>query len=132
MTGDRGVDVVLEIDFSATQRLVQELAVAPHGTVVTYGSNSMDDVAIAFRDWLFQSITLRFFLVYDLLPNDRRFAVQRLGEVLAEGKLIHNVGPSFALEGIDKAHRAAGAGAPGSVMVQHPWARRSEARGGGK
>src|SRR3546814_17415646 len=42
MTGDRGVDVVVDMDFSSTQRLVQERAVATHGTVVTYGSNSME------------------------------------------------------------------------------------------
>src|SRR3546814_19585122 len=99
------------MDFSSTQRLVQERAVAPHGTVVTYGSNSMDDVAIAFRDWLFQSITLRFFLVYDLLPNDRRFAVQRLSEVLAAVKLLHNIRPSFTLEDLAPAHQAVAAGA---------------------
>ena len=47
----------------------------PHETLVSYGSNAMGDVPVPFRDLLFQSLTLRFFVVYDLLPEDRRAAL---------------------------------------------------------
>lgn len=120
MTNARGADIVIDMDFSSTRRLVREGAVAPHGTIVTYGSNNMEEIAIPFRDWLYQSITLRFFLVYDLLANERHFAIERLNRLLAQGKLCHRIGPSFALDDIAKAHQAVEAGANGNVVVMIP------------
>jgi NADPH2:quinone reductase len=120
MTDARGVDIVIDMDLSTTQRLVQEGAIAAHGTIVCYGSNRMDEVSISFRDWLYQSITLRFFLAYELLADERRFAVERINELLAQGRLIHRIGPSFALDDIAKAHQAVEAGSNGNVIVVLP------------
>lgn len=117
LTGGRGVDAVIDMDFSTTEKLVAEGAIASHGRIVCYGSN-MGEVAISFRAWLYHSISLHFFLVYDLLPNDRRFAIEQLTALLSQGRLTHNIGKHFALDAIVQAHEAVESGKTlGNVLV---------------
>ena len=104
LTQGRGADVIIDMDFSTTARWAAEGALAPHGQVVCYGSNALD-VNLPFRPWLFQSMGVKFFLVYDLTPADRKIAVSRLSDMLANHQLQHCIGARFPLAQMAEAHR---------------------------
>ncbi len=117
LTNGQGVSVIIDMDFSSTAQLVASGALKAHGTVVCYGSNA-PEVPVNFRALLFGSITLKFFLVYDLTPEDRAWGLARLTELLQTGQLQHSIGPRFALAQMVQAHEAVEGGqALGNVVV---------------
>ena len=117
LTGGRGADTIIDMDFSTTARWAAEGALAPHGQVVCYGSNALE-VPLPFRPWLYQSIGVKFFLVYDLTPADRQIAVTRLSGMLAARQLQHSIGARFALNQVAQAHRTVEAGQTvGNVVI---------------
>ncbi|PUE07613.1 NADPH:quinone reductase [Limnohabitans sp. T6-20] len=117
LTHGRGADVIIDMDFSTTARWAAEGALAAHGQVVCYGSNALD-VSMPFRPWLFQSMGVKFFLVYDLTPSDRVRAVARLSAMLAQQQLQHSIGARFALDQIAQAHQTVESGQTvGNVVV---------------
>jgi NADPH2:quinone reductase len=118
LTAGHGVDFIVDMDFSTTTQLVSEAAIAEHGTVVCFGSNVPGQIPINFPAWLQRSISIRFFLVYRLLPEERRRAVEGVNQLLTDGKLAHNIGQRFALADIVAAHRAVEAGAAGNVVIR--------------
>lgn len=120
LTEGRGADVIIDMDFSTTARWASEGALAPHGSVVCYGSNALD-VALPFRPWLFQSMGVKFFLVYELTPADRHSAVARLSELLAQQRLQHSIGARFALPQVAQAHRTVEAGQTVGNVVVDVW-----------
>jgi NADPH2:quinone reductase len=121
LTAGRGVDAIVDMDFSSTIQLLADGALAPHGTLVCYGSNAYGDTPVPFRTLLFNSISLRFFLVYDLDPVDRQMAIKSLTDLLANGRLLHTVGARFALDDIAGAHEAVEGGkVVGNVVLDLP------------
>lgn len=117
LTNGRGADVIIDMDFSTTARWAAEGALAPHCQVVCYGSNALE-VPLPFRPWLYQSIGVKFFLVYDLTPADRRVAVQRLSDMLVANQLQHSIGARFTLNQVAQAHRTVEAGQTvGNVVI---------------
>lgn len=119
LMGGRGVDAVIDMDFSTTAPLIPAAVVEPHGVVVSYGSNARGSVPIDFSAWLFRSISLHFFLVYDLLPTERQVAIDGLTRLLTEGSLQHIVGASYPLSEIVQAHQAVEAGRTlGNIVVR--------------
>jgi NADPH2:quinone reductase len=121
LTAGRGVDAVIDMDFSTTVRLISEGAVAPHGTIACYGSNARGDIPLEFGAWLPRSISLHFFLVYDLLATDRERAIADLNAMLAQGQLEHLLAPAYPLDDIVAAHEAVESGrGMGNVVVALP------------
>jgi NADPH2:quinone reductase len=119
LTSGRGVDAIIDMDFSTTVQLLGSGGLAPHGTLVSYGSNAYGDVAIPFRALLWNSFSLRFFLVYDLAPHDRRAAIDGLGQLLAGGQLSHAIGARFGFDEVAAAHEAVEGGRLiGNVIVE--------------
>jgi len=119
LTAGRGVDGIVDMDFSTTVQLLGNGGLAPHGTLVSYGSNAYGDIAVPFRALLWNSVILKFFLVYELTPHDRRAVVDGLGQLLAAGRLLHTVGARFKLEDVVAAHEAVESGAVmGNVIVE--------------
>jgi NADPH2:quinone reductase len=117
LTQGRGADVAIDMDFASTARWAAEGALAPHGQVVCYGSNALE-VELPFRPWLFHSLGVKFFLVYDLSPADRRNALARLTDLLARDQLSHTIGARFTLDQVAQAHRTVEAGQTvGNVVV---------------
>jgi NADPH2:quinone reductase len=116
-TQGRGADVIIDMDFSTTARWAAEGALAPHGQVVCYGSNALE-VPMPFRPWLYQSMGVKFFLVYDLTPADRQVALARLSAMLSLQQLQHSIGARFSLDQIAQAHQTVEAGQTvGNVVV---------------
>ena len=62
ITGNRGVDAVIEMDLAANARLLPGV-LAPNGVVAVYGSGA-PEATIPFQFLLQNSIALKFFLVY--------------------------------------------------------------------
>jgi len=110
LTNGKGVDVIIDMDFSTTSALLTAGGLAPHGRVVCYGSNVATDLPINFRTMLSNSLELKFFLVYDLQAADRIAALKQLGDLLQTNRLQHAISRSFALEDIAQAHEAVEAG----------------------
>ena len=106
LTGGRGVDAIIDMDFSTTADLVRQGALAPHGTVACYGSNEYADPLIPFRVALFNTLSFQFFLVYDLTPSERAFALSGINDLLASSKLVHAIGARFPLSETIAAHEA--------------------------
>lgn len=110
LTGGKGADAVIDMDFSTTAGLVTKGVLAPHGTYVSYGTNLPGDNTLPFLDFLFRGITIRFFVVYELADDDRRAAVAELEGLLGAGALRHTIGARFPLDRIVDAHKAVEAG----------------------
>jgi NADPH2:quinone reductase len=85
--------------------------------VVCYGSNALQQT-FGYRPWLFNSLGVKFFLVYELTPADRALAIARLTALLEQGALKHSIGPRFGLEQMVQAHQEVEAGQSiGNVVV---------------
>lgn len=112
-----GVDGVVDMDFSSTAALLDRI-LKPRAQVVCYGSNTVDPVAVPFRPLLMNAITLRFFLVYDLLPDEFARGIAAINAMAGGGRLDHTVGARFPLDRIVEAHEAVEAGATlGNVVI---------------
>jgi len=102
LTGGRGVDCVIEMDLAVNGPHYPKL-LRPHGRVVVYGMSGVE--ATLPTMWLMQnSITLKFFLVYDITQADRDAGVRELTELLAAGRLQHTVALRLPLAEIARAH----------------------------
>lgn len=118
ITGARGVDAIIDMDFSTTVDLVHEGVLAPRGKLVCYGSNQMADIAIPFRTMLMNSMQVLFFLVYELTAEQRKQALDEIGALLAANRLIHTIGARYSLDDIAAAHEAVESGTVmGNVVI---------------
>ncbi len=118
LTQSYGVDAVIDLDFSTSAKLIAEGALANHGVLVCYGSNLAGGIPIDFRACLGRSVSLRFLRVYDLLAQDRAFALQRVQQLLASRALMHAIGVRLPLAGIAAAHESVEAGSGiGNVVL---------------
>lgn len=118
LTHGRGVNVIIDMDLSSMDDLVCGGALAPHGAVVCYGSNAMSQVALTFRTWLYLSVTLKLFLVYELTPAQRNEALKGLHEAFEEKTWRHLIGERFTLDQVALAHEAVEKGQSlGNVVV---------------
>jgi NADPH:quinone reductase len=110
MTDGNGADALIDMDFSTTARLLSVGILAPHGKHVCYGSNVSGENAVPFGDLLFRSLTLQFFLVYELREDERAAAIADLNTMLESGGLTHLIGARFPLVEIAAAHETVEAG----------------------
>lgn len=102
LTGDRGVDAVIELDLSSNAKLYPSI-LRPHATVVVYGMAANEATLPSL--WLMQnSITLRLFLVYDMSDDDRSVVIDELTKLLEQGCLQHTIARRLPLEEIAEAH----------------------------
>ena len=106
LTGGRGVDGIIDMDFSTTIDLIRKGALAPHGTLSCFGSNSHDEPQVPFRLMLTTSLNMHFFLIYDLTASERAYAVKELNALLASGRLKHAIAARFSLDQIVAAHES--------------------------
>jgi NADPH2:quinone reductase len=118
LTGGEGVDGIIDMDLSSSVALLAANAMRPHGTMVCYGSNVAGDIAIPFPAMLWNSYALKFFILYELKPEDRQSAIAELTALLRDGTLKHTIGARFPLDEIAAAHEAVEGGKViGNVIV---------------
>lgn len=101
-TGGLGVDAIIEVNLTANAARYPEI-LRPHGEVIVYGITGTEATLPALR--LMQaSAALKFFMVYDLPPQDRQDALAELEALLASGHLKHDIAKRLALHQIALAH----------------------------
>ena len=116
LTQGQGVSAIIDMDFSSTAAWAAD-ALQAHGQVVCYGSNALQQT-FEYRPWLFHSLGVKFFLVYELTPADRQQAIAKLTALLEQEALQHSIGPRFTLDQMVQAHLAVEAGQSiGNVVV---------------
>lgn len=116
-TGGTGVDRVIEVDFAAN---VQSslAAVKPEGDIVVYGSGK-PEIPVPFFPSIVKNVRVRFFIVYNLNPDDRAGCIVQLTEWLERGSLAHNIATRLPLSAIAQAHELVESGkAVGNVVLQ--------------
>jgi len=106
ITKGAGVDAVIDMDFSTTSQWLSQGVLVPHGIVACYGSNNAGDVTLGFRSLLFQSVNLKFFLVYDLSQADRLKTLAQVNTLLETRSIQHTVAKHYPLNDISEAHLA--------------------------
>jgi NADPH2:quinone reductase len=117
ITGERGVEAIIEMDLSANAKLIPTV-LRPKGSVVVYGTGAEAVVPASFC--LINSVSLRFFLVYQLDEDQRARAVTGITRALEQGALTSRIGPTFALAETAAAHEAVEQGTIGNVIVKVP------------
>jgi NADPH2:quinone reductase len=106
LTQGHGVDVIIDMDFATTSQLIAQGSLKNHGTLVCFGSNIAGEMPITFRPLLWGSITLKFFLVYDLTPEERVRCLDELNALLHKNALQHTIAATYPLKDIAEAHEA--------------------------
>ncbi len=115
ITGNKGVEVVIEMDLAANAKLIPSV-LRPNGSVIVYGTGP--EVVLPATFCLVNSITLKFFLVYELDAQERERAVSAISRALGEGRLQNRIGPTFPLAQTAAAHEAVERGTIGNVIVR--------------
>lgn len=117
LTGGKGVDAVVELDFSSNAKLLPDV-LRSRGLVVIYG-NSQPTAEVPSAFCLMNQITLRYIFVYELTATERARAIAEITHLMEAKRLIHNVARTFSLEELVAAHEAVEQGAvTGNVVVQ--------------
>ena len=98
------------MDFSTTAPLASTGAFADHATIVSYGSNKSDEVAIPYREFLFRCLSLRQFAIYVITPQQRQHVLAEAQRLLASNTLQHTIASRFPLAQIVAAHEAVESG----------------------
>jgi len=102
LTGGRGVDAVIETNLSANAAFYPSI-LRPFAAVAVYGTASNESTVPA--RWLMQnSITMRFFLIYEISESDREAGISEVTDLLRQGKLVHTIARRFPLKDIAEAH----------------------------
>lgn len=115
-SGGLGVERVIEVDFSANVGLDFALLRA-NGDIIVYGSN-VPEVPVPFVSAIMKNVQLRFFMVYNLCAEDRLRELAAVSELLAAGRLQHNVTDRFPLDHVVEAHERVESGqAQGNVVL---------------
>lgn len=116
LTAGRGVDAVVDVNYSANAGLLPSV-IRPHGRVVVYGSNDAECRIPGL--WLMRnSVTVLSFLVYDLDPADRAAVLDGIGDALKAGRLSHTIAATLPLDAAAQAHEMVEHGAQiGNVVL---------------
>ena len=88
ITGNRGVDVTIEMDLTANAKLIPSV-LRPKGSVIVYGTGPEAVLPAAFC--LVNSIRLQFFLVYELDAPERERALAAINSALKTGSLLNRI-----------------------------------------
>ncbi|MBI4273291.1 MAG: NADPH:quinone reductase [Rhizobiales bacterium] len=115
LTDKRGADVLIEMDLSANAKLIPAV-LRPRGRVIVYGTGAEATIPAFFL--LVNSVSLQFFLVYELTTDERAAAIGEITRMLEAGRLHNRIGPVFPLADVVSAHEAVESGRTiGNVLV---------------
>lgn len=116
ITNGKGVDMVIDVDIAANAPIVPDI-IAPHGTIVVYGTSALD-VNLPILRFIVDSVSIRFFVVYELQSTVRQAAISGLNDLLKVGAVAAAIGKHFPLTAIVDAHHAVESGnVIGNVVV---------------
>jgi len=111
------VDTVIEVEFGVNIGLDAEV-IKPNGRIAAYGSAKEMTPTLPFLPLLFKAVTIDIILVYLLTDAQRRIAIDKVHQALADGALDCPVEQIFPLSETIRAHEAVEAGARmGAILV---------------
>ena len=115
-TAKKGVDAVIDMDFSSNAKLAPAI-LHPRSRFVVYG-NSQPEATIPSQFMLTNFIGIQYIFVYELTAQERASAVNGINKMLEGKSLINNVALTLPLAEIHAAHEAVEQGkALGNVVV---------------
>ncbi len=117
ITEGAGVDRVVEVEFGGN--LETAIAVLKvNGVIATYASDAVKEPTVPFYQLVYKNITVRHELVF-MMPEEAKIqGVRDITDWMTADTLIHQPGPSFALEDCARAHEAVEGGAVGKVYLE--------------
>jgi NADPH2:quinone reductase len=116
-TAGVGLDRIIEVDFAANVT-ADFAALRAEGDIVVYGSGAAE-VAVPFVPAIMKNVRLRFFIVYNLNPEERMRAVRDLSHYLETNSLAHHIGARLPLARIAEAHELVEQGrVTGNVVLE--------------
>lgn len=116
-TAGEGVDRIIDVDFAVNVAADLEL-IKPDSDIVVYGSSALE-IKIPFIPLILKNVRTKFFIVYNIGPEERKWAVCYLSKLLAKGRLTHNIAARLPLARIAEAHELVEQGrALGNVVLE--------------
>jgi NADPH2:quinone reductase len=119
LTDGRGVDAVIEMDFTANARLYPA-CVRAGATIVVYGMGQTE--ATLPTSWFMRNrLAIKFVYVYETGAEDREAGLRQLDQLLRAGALKHTIALRLPLAEIARAHDLVEQGAVlGNVVLDLP------------
>ena len=116
ITGGRGASCIIDLDAAGNARHYGEW-LEFGGKAVIYGSNARE-VALPFGPMITNCVTMVFFIVYKLPPQQMRETTSGITQLLQQGVLRHPATAIYALDDIVAAHERVEAGANAKVLIK--------------
>lgn len=116
LTGGRGVNRIVEVDFAANQALDGQV-IARHGVVASYSSTTNQKPVLDYYAFALKGCTLHFVQGMHLTGKVLAAATEAISRAAAEGWLSPAIAAALPLDRIAEAHEMVEAGAPGKVVV---------------
>lgn len=117
LTGGRGVDRIVEVDFGANLKIDAAL-IKDNGVVAAYSSTAVPNPSLPYYAFASKGATLHFVQGLLLTPRARRAAVAGIEAGLSRGTLKATVAKRFPLANVAAAHAYLESGmAMGKVLV---------------
>jgi NADPH2:quinone reductase len=118
LTDGTGVDQIVDVEFGVNlETSVKVLKTG--GAITSYSSTQSLEPQLPFYPMMFQNITVRLILVYNMPESAKRQATAHITEYLEHGRFIHRLAAIHPLEDIAKAHEAIEhGGSSGAVIVK--------------
>lgn len=103
LTGGKGVDRIIEVEFSGNAAKDLDM-IRADGQIVVYGSDA-PTVEVPFMPSIVKNVCVQFFIVYNLDDDARRRSVNGVNRLLEAGALSHRIARRLPLEQCAEAHR---------------------------
>lgn len=119
LTAGAGVDALIEMDVSANAGAYPQI-LKPRAKVIVYGM-SKGEATLPSLWLMLNSITLMFFLIYEITQEQREGALRELTGLLAKDALEHSIGLRLPLRDAATAHdRIEQGSVMGNVVLDIP------------
>lgn len=117
-TGGAKLDRIVEVEFGGNLA-VSRAVLAENGVIAAYGSMAVPEPVLPWYPMMFQALTVRMVLVYELPRPARQAAIADLTRWLEAGALQHPVAAVHPLQDTARAHDAVLApGRIGAMLVR--------------
>lgn len=119
LTGETGVDRIVEVDFGANQA-VDAAVIAPHGVIAAYSSSAVRRPELDYYAFAYKAVTLRFVQANLLHGAAQAAAVAATREAVAAGWMRLPIAATFRFADTAAAHAAQEAKPAGKIIVTIP------------
>lgn len=116
LTGEAGVDHIVEVDFGANLKASVAL-LKNSGSLATYASMAAPEPVIPFYPMMFKNLQLLWVFVYEMPQSAMEAAARDISDWLTSGTAQHPRYHHFRFDQAIKAHQAVEAAVTGKVVI---------------